>query len=75
MNHVCEDEEEEDEEEEERAAQALMVVWSEEAERIPRAAAINEAATIDDDPRMAVVQARVVGVEATMAIERLSITS
>ena len=55
----------------EREAQALMEVWSEEAERFPRAAAINEAATIDDDPRMAAVQARMVGVEATMAIERL----
>ena len=49
-----------------------MVVWSEEDERIPRAAAINEAATIDDDPRMAAVQARMVGVEAVMTIKRLT---
>ena len=49
-----------------------MVVWSEEDERIPRAAAINEAATIDDDPRLAAVQARMVDAEATMAIERLT---
>ena len=69
---IVEAEEEEEEEEEERAAPALMVVWSEEAERVPRAAAINEAATIDDDPRMAAVQARMVGVEAAMTIERLT---
>ena len=61
-----------EEEEEERVAPSLMVRRSEEAERIPRAAAINEAATIDDDPRMAAVQARMVDAEATMAIERLT---
>ena len=72
---IVEAEEEEEEEEEERAAPALIMVWSEEAERIPRAAAINEAATIDEYPRMAAVQARMVDVEAAMAIARLSITS